>query len=151
MEESEKRFVYFVAYRWWNSTGQGAGNCQYTARQKAGTYDWTLETAKSIGSERDKEDRVTGTTIVLLNWKRLKGDENAEKSPQEGEKIMPARICEDCGESYALNRSGVIHYLCNCGTGKSLLEDENFAEAYLPKPEGVEMENVDGEAVFHYE
>jgi hypothetical protein len=70
-----KEYVYFVIYNCWNSVGQGIGRCKISTLTKAGTYDWVENVSNLITDLCNKRDGVKGSVVVLVNWKRLKGDE----------------------------------------------------------------------------
>ncbi len=75
VKSQAKEYVYFVSYNCWNSVGQGSGRCKISTLTKAGTYDWVENVSSLIVDLCNKRDGVKDSVVVLVNWKRLKGDE----------------------------------------------------------------------------
>ena len=75
VKSQAKEYVYFVSYSYYNSVGRGSGRCKVSTSTKADTYDWVENTSSLIADLCNKRDGVKDSVVVLVNWKRLKGDE----------------------------------------------------------------------------
>ena len=75
VKSQAKEYVYFASYSYYNSVGRGSGRCRVLTSTKADTYDWVENTSSLIADLCNKRDGVKDSVVVLVNWKRLKGDE----------------------------------------------------------------------------
>ena len=75
VKSQAKEYVYFVSYNCYNSVRRSSGRCKVSTSTKADTYDWVENTSSLIADLCNKRDGVKDSVVVLVNWKRLKGDE----------------------------------------------------------------------------